>query len=223
MEAAGAQVIVWYGNVELSGQSFACAEPTSPDDVHVMLDRFAHIRRLRPTIVDGPLVEAALFTSLSPEAGLIALNFEPGDYTRVEERECGCIFGEVGMHTHLSEIRSFEKVTSEGVTFARSRLEQILEEELPALFGGSGTDYQLVEEESAQGSARLILRVRPAVGPVDESALRATILEAIGRGGPVNQYQAGMWRGAGTLEVVREAPVSTRAGKVLPLQILKRT
>ncbi len=223
MEEAGAQVIVWYGNVELSGQSFACAEPTASDDVHVMLDRFAHTVWLRPASPGGPTVESALFTSLSPQAGVIALNFEPGDYTRVEERDCGCLFGEVGMRTHLSEIRSFEKMTGEGVTFARSSLEQILEEQLPAIFGGSSVDYQLVEEETAQGSARLVLRVRPDIGPVDEAALRATLLEAIGKGSPVSRYQAGMWRSAGTIEVVREAPIATRAGKVLPFQMLKRT
>ena len=223
MEDAGARAIVWYGNVELSGQSFACAHPTATDDVHVMLDRFAHIQWLRPASVGGPMVEAALFTSLSPQAGLIAINFEPGDYTRVEERDCDCLFGEVGMRTHLSEIRSFEKVTGEGVTFARSRLEQILEEQLPREFGGTSSDYQLVEEETAAGSARLILRVRRDVGPVDEAALRAALLDAIGQGSPVSQYQADMWRSAGTLEVLREAPIATRAGKVLPFQMLKRT
>jgi hypothetical protein len=127
------------------------------------------------------------------------------------------------MRTHLSEIRSFEKMTGEGVTFARSTLEQILEEQLPARFGGSSVDYQLVEEETREGSARLILRVRPGIGPVDEAALRAALLEAIGQGSPVSRYQAGMWRNAGTIEVRREAPIATRAGKVLPFQILKRT
>jgi hypothetical protein len=49
------------------------------------------------------------------------------------------------------------------------------------------------------------------------------LLEVIGHGSPVSQYQAGMWRSAGTIEVLREAPVATRAGKALPFQILKRS
>ena len=222
IEASGAGLIVNYSSGELSGLSYACAAPTAPDDVHLMLDRFAVVQRPRPAVPGGPIVDALLVTSLSPAATKIALNLEIGDYARLEERECGCSLGALGMRTHLSGIRSFEKLTGEGVTFARGNLERIVEEMLPARFGGSSVDYQLAEEEAPNGITRLVLRVNPAVGAVDEPALREALLAELGRDGPVSQYQAGMWRGAGTVEIRRQAPLATRAGKVLPFQLLRR-
>lgn len=222
IETAGAQVIGVYSSVELGGLSYACAAPLATDDVHLMVDRFAVVQRPRMSGSGGPVVDAMLFTTLSPVAGKIALNAETGDYAHVEERACGCLLGQLGMHTHISEIRSFEKLTSEGVTFARSNLEQILEEVLPARFGGSSVDYQLAEEEAQGGVAHLVLRVRPSVGEIDEATVRATLFEAIGRGSLVDQYHVGLWRHADTLEIRRETPVATQAGKVLPFHLLRR-
>lgn len=78
-------------------------------------------------------------TSLSDTAGTIVLNYELGDYGRLEERDCGCHLGELGR-------------------------------------------------------------------------------EGIGE-----RYHAGMWRQTGTVEVRRETPRATRAGKVLPFQPLGST
>ena len=54
---------------------------------------------------------------------------------------------ELGFTTHLHTVRSYEKLTSGGVMFMGSMLHELLEETLPARFGGSPLDYQLVEEE----------------------------------------------------------------------------
>ena len=53
--------------------------------------------------------------------------------------------------------------------------------------------------------------------------MRAALFEAIGQGGPVDQYHVGLWRDADTIEIRREAPVATGAGKVLPFHLLRRT
>ena len=127
------------------------------------------------------------------------------------------------MRTHLSEMRSFEKLTGEGVTFARSNLMEIMEEELPARFGGTGLDYQLAEEEASDGRTRMTLRVSPSVGPLDEDALRAAFLNALGRGSLAEKYSADLWRSADTLDIRRERPLATRAGKVLPFHLQART
>ena len=37
---------------------------------------------------------------------------------QIEQRPCGCLLGALGLTTHLSEIRSFEKLTGAGMTFA---------------------------------------------------------------------------------------------------------
>ena len=160
-------------------------------------------------------------TGLSLNAGKVALNVEPGDYARIEDRACGCLLGRLGQTIHLSEIRSFEKLTGQGVTFVRTGLEQIIEEILPARFGGTGLDYQLSEVTLPTSETRLVLRVAPSVGGIDESELQAVFLNEISRSSPVATYQASMWRTAGTVEIRREPPHVTAAGKVLPFHLLK--
>ncbi len=213
IEAAGAVVIAKYGTIELSGLSHACATPAAPDDVHIHRDRYALITRPYQVAGGAATVDALLFTSLTMNAGTVALNVAPGDYARVEERECDCLLGALGMKTHLSEIGSYEKLTGEGVTFAHTNLQHLVDAVLPTQFGGSGLDYQVAEEETAGGVTRLILRVSPAVGAIDEAALQGAFLAYIGRSGPVDAYQARIWHDANTLEVRRERPVSTVAGK----------
>jgi hypothetical protein len=68
---------------------------------------------------------------------------------------------------------------------------------------------------------RLVLRVSPSVGAVDEGELRATLLEALERLGPVEQLHVGLLRRVGTLAISREMPLATRAGKILPFQLLR--
>jgi phenylacetate-coenzyme A ligase PaaK-like adenylate-forming protein len=222
VEACGARTLVQYSTSEASALSFGCGEPASADDVHVLLDRFAVGQRRRAAVDGGPIVDAVLVTSLAETTGKIHLNTETGDYARLEQRECGCLLGSLGLTTHLSEVRSFEKLTGEGVTFACSNLEQILEQVLPARFGGTGLDYQLAEEESADGAIRLILRVSPSVGEVDASEVRTAVLVELGRDGATGQYQAAMLQISGSIEIRREPPVPTRVGKVLPFQLLKQ-
>jgi hypothetical protein len=233
MAGSGVQVIPAYSSVDVSAPAYGCATPLRTDELHVMDDRCALITHRRPAsdggpldggpLDGGPLVDALLSTALTPAAPKIALNCETGDHGLIEQRDCGCLFGALGLRRHLSEIRSFEKLTGEGVTFARTNVQQIVEEILPARFGGTLLDYQLAEEESPDGPTRLVLRVSPSVGDVDESALRATLLAELGRGGESDAYNARLWHGAGTVQVRREPPHVTRAGKVLPFEMLRRT
>jgi phenylacetate-coenzyme A ligase PaaK-like adenylate-forming protein len=223
IESAGAHLIVRYASIELMGLSYSCATPRSADDVHVMLDMYGFAQRRREAFPDGPVVDATLFTTLGPAAAKIAFNAELGDYAQIEERDCDCLLGQLGMRVHLSEIRSFEKLTGEGVTFARSNLETILDEVLPARFGGTGLDYQVAEEEAPDGATRLILRVSPSVGALDEEAVRTALLDELGRANVVNRYHAGIWRSAQTIQIRREAPLATRGGKVLPFHLLRHS
>ena len=222
MEAPGARVIVGYSAVDVSAPAYGCATPAASDDVHVMLDRCALIRRPHETVAGGPIVPALLATPLSLTVPRIALNTELGDYAHLEERDCGCLLGHLGARTHLTEIRSFEKLTGEGVTFARSNLEAIVEQVLPSRFGGTALDYQLSEEEAPSGTTRLVLRVHPAVGSIDEAAVCEALLANLGNGSMFERYHAEMWRGAETIQVRREPPLANRAGKVLPFQLVRR-
>ena len=81
---------------------------------------------------------------------------------------------------------------------------------------------QLVEQEGSDSLTRLVLRVSPAVGHVDEEALKAALLTELGRGGLMDQHQAELLRRASSVIIERCAPLATCAGKVLPFH-LERT
>jgi hypothetical protein len=171
---------------------------------------------------EGPDVDALLISSISETAPRIALNMMTGDYGHLEDRNCACALGALGLRTHLSQIGSHEKLNSEGVTFARSNLQLILEQILPTQFGGTLLDYQLAEEATPAGVVQLFLRASPSIGPLDEAAVRDTLLRELGRDSLLGANQARMWEQAGTIEIRREAPARTTAGKVLPLQRLRQ-
>ena len=220
---SGAQTLPDYASVELPHLSYGCPTATTPDDMHLSSDRYAVVEHQRACTDGGPLVDALLFTTLSDRAPKVALNIELGDSARVEQRDCDCALGTIGLRTHLSEIRSFEKLSAEGTTFSRGAMLRIIEEVLPARFGGTAIDYQLVEEEAATGASLLVLRVDPAVGSFDEAACREVVLDELGRGNLVDAYQAELLRRAASVVVRRLPPLATTGGKVLPLHLLRST
>lgn len=221
--AAGARALVLYATMEMMMLGYSCAVPREPDDMHLMSDRYALVERERQAGDGGPIVRALTFTTLTDTVPKMCLNTETGDYARVERRACACELGRLGLTTHLAEVRSFEKLSGEGVSFVRSGLLRILEEVLPARFGGSGVDYQLVEEEAADSSTSLVLRVHPAIGEVDPDAIRRVLLEELGRGGVVDRHHAELLRRAGSVVIVRQPPRATAAGKVFQIQLLQAT
>jgi hypothetical protein len=222
VEAAGARAVVRYAFTEAGIIGFACASPRVSDDVHVFEDAHAVIRRDRTVGPAGPVVGALLFTSLLPSAPKVLLNVESGDCAGIERRACGCALGAAGLMTHFHSIRSFEKLSGEGMTFIQLDLLGVLEDVLPARFGGAGADYQVVEEEDHEGILRLALSVDPRVGVVDPDAVRCVFLDALARQPGTSRTGVEVWRRAGTVRVVRRSPVPTAAGKILPFHIAPR-
>jgi hypothetical protein len=147
------------------------------------------------------------------------LNTESGDYGELDQRECGCHLERLGLRTHLTGLGSYEKLTSEGVSFMRNELYALIEEVLPARYGGHGTDYQLVEEEE-QGLTRVSIIVSPYIGEVDEQALIATVLQTLGRYFEGGDRMANEWRRGETLRVVRREPFASGSRKILPLYVM---
>ncbi|MFH0810080.1 MAG: hypothetical protein V2A77_06385 [Pseudomonadota bacterium] len=220
IEATGARALPVYGVSEAGTISGACGEPAHSDDCHMFRDAFAVIQHRRQLPLWGREVDAFLFTSLLPQTPKILLNSETGDYGVVEERDCGCPLGRLGFTKHIHHIRSFEKMTGEGVSFVDTDLVRILEERLPGAFGGRSTDYQLVETEDEAGLTRLRLYVSPKLGPLDEDQIVSAFIAELKREGdsPQAWLDAGseMWRQAGAVKVVREFPLTTRGGKIYP-------
>jgi hypothetical protein len=217
---AGARAVANYSMSELGRVGVACATPAALDDLHVTTDHLAVIQRDRPVGQDAS-VPALLFTTLRPNAPKLMLNVESDDYATLAERQCGCLLGELGFTTHVHSVRSYEKLTSEGMTFVGSDVIKLLDEVLPAHFGGRPTDYQLVEEEVG-GFAKVSVVVSPAVGEVDESAVIRVVLEALSAGPGYKAMMADIWRSGETLRVVRREPYATAAGKIFPLHVIDR-
>ncbi len=219
IEKSGARGVDHFGMTEAGLIGFSCPNATAPDDVHFFRDTYGLIQRPRAVSVDGAEIDAFLITTLLRSAPKIMLNTDTGDYGQVDRRACGCDLESIGLCDHISDIRSFEKLTSEGMTFVKSNLTRILEEALPARFGGASSDYQVVEQEGADGYQELTLLIAPEVGPLDEQQAAKAFLDELQSEGGYQRMGASIWRQLETVKVRRRNPVATKAGKILPYHL----
>lgn len=215
----GLHVIVRYGTIEVGAIAWGCLTAKEPDDLHVIDDMHGLIRVAEGQAAGLP-GGALLVTTLRSSAPFVFLNVSMGDAGVLSDRRCGCGLERLGWTRHLHTVRSFEKLSGAGMTFHDADVIRILEEVLPGRFGGSPTDYQLVEGETSEGHPLVRLRVHPRVGAVDVTAVRETFLSGLGAGSGADQVMAAVWRGAGLPEVERVAPHATFTGKVLHLHRL---
>lgn len=222
IERAGAKAINLYAFSEGGIVGFGCAGGRQDcDDIHLQQGSLAVIQHLRETPFGGGPVNAFLFTSLLDRPAKVLINVENGDYGVVETRECGCELGALGLTQHLHTIRSFDKLTGEGMTFVGTDFVRVIEEVLPSRFGGSSTDYQMVEVEDPDGRTRLDVLVSPEVGDIDEAEVSSTVLAELGKGGDTRRMMAEVWRQGHVLRVRRERPHLTAGGKLLSLHIMR--
>jgi hypothetical protein len=199
-----------------------CLEPEVADDVHLLSDLHAVVQPGSDGQRLGLPAQALLMTSLRSTAPLVLLNVSLGDQAVMVDRVCGCPLERLGWTTHLHSIRSHEKLTAGGMTFLDTDVIRVLEEVLPARFGGLPIHYQLVEGPADGGRPRVWLLVDPAVGPVDPESVARVFLEAIGHGAGAERIMSAVWDDAGLLRVERRAPVATASGKVLHLHLADR-
>ena len=216
---AGCIAIPRYSMAELGNMGIGCAEPEYLDDVHLLTDKIAVIQR-KKSVGEGDLdVGALIYTTILPSSPKLMLNVESDDYGVLEHRSCGCAVGKAGFTTHLSGIRSYEKLTSGGVTFLGTELLRLIEEVLPQKFGGHATDYQLAEEEEG-GLPRVNIVVSPKVGKIDEEKVIDSVYQAL-LPYPGGDVMSERWQQGRMLRVVRREPYRTASAKILPLHILK--
>jgi hypothetical protein len=161
---------------------------------------------------------ALLVTNLHPATPFAMLNACMGDAGDLIERPCGCPVEALGWSPHIANVRSYEKLTAGGTTFDDSDLIDVLERVLPGQFGGTATDYQLVERDDAHGRPTLALRVHPRLGPLDDAAVAEAFLQAVGTS-PVGRAMVEGWRQTGMVRVEREAPHATSSAKILHLHV----
>jgi hypothetical protein len=220
--ASGATFYSGYAFSEVGSVGSCCLNPSGPNDHHFMRDHLAMVQAPRTVPGFDIEVSAFCFTSLLPSAPKLLLNVESDDYGTVSNRSCGCTWEQLGFPTHVSDIRSFRKLTGEGITLVGTDIERILDELLPARYGGSALDYQFAEEEDERGFTRLILRVAPHVALGDEAAAVDFVLQALDRSGSGGRAVQATWRQAGTVRIRREPPTVGGRGKVQPLDMRSR-
>jgi hypothetical protein len=219
VETSGARVIPTYGTSEVGTIGSQCSDPLAPDEVHVSGDAFAVLQRPR-ALPDGIRAGATLLTTLLPTTPKVLLNVEIGDYGTLESRPCACAFGQLGLDQRLHTIRSFVKLTGEGVTFTGPDLEWVIEHVLPTRFGGTPVDYQIIELQDGRGRPQYQLRISPEVGPVEAAAAVATVLQELRKLRPAYRFMAEQWAQAGSLRVTRKRPLLSPSGKTLPFRTL---
>lgn len=215
IRAAGGEAVGNYTMSEAGRIGIACADPAALDDYHVLTDKLAVLQPRR----DGDRPDVLCVTALLPSNPKLMINVEVDDYGTLETRGCGCPLGALGLTLHVREVRSYEKLTSEGVHFLGSRLIELVDEVLPAAFGGAPTDYQLVEEE-LDGLPKVSIVVSPRVGSLDERAVASAVLGALAKGPSHQGMMADIWRAGETVQVVRREPYETAGAKILPLHVL---
>jgi hypothetical protein len=218
---SGARWVPGYYFTEVGRVGAGCVNPVDGNDVHFFNDRLALIQRTRAVPGSTVTVDAFLFTTLSPTAPKLLLNVESDDYGIVERRACGCEFEKHGLSVHIRGIRSFRKLTGEGVTLIGSEMVRILEEVLPARLGGTPLDYQLQEEEDANGLTRMSLVISPRIEVSDEASVIAIVQQALAEGSMAAASAQAIWKQAGTWRVKRMEPVSTGRGKLMPLHLVR--
>jgi hypothetical protein len=219
----GARCLPNYHFIEAGVVGVSCAQPADTNDQHFFKDHLALIQYPRQVPGSDLTVDAFHFTTLLPSAPKIMLNVESDDYGVIETRSCGCLLETYGYTEHLRHIRSFRKLTTEGVTLVGSEMVRILDEVLPAKFGGSPLDYQLAEEEDEHGFTRLSLLISPKIPIADEAAVIDTVLEALRRSSVAADVARVYWDQAKTFRVKRMEPIWTARGKLMPLHLAGHT
>ena len=223
MREAGAEPFPLYAVTGSGPIGQGCLAPAHPDEVHVLHDLHALIQPGQAGAADLPRPGALLVSTFSAAAPFILINVAVGDEAVLSDRRCGCPFEALGWTRHAHTIRSYEKLTAAGMTFSDVDVTRVLDEILPARFGGTPTDYQLVEDASDDGEPRLRLLVAPAVRVSDLAAVAETFLAGIGDGSDAERVMVDVWRRSGILRVEVREPLAGPSGKIWHVHLSPRS
>ena len=219
IEASGAEVYSRYWIGEVGPIGFPCRRQRGTARLHLLSDSVAVL--VEPKTVRGLSrpVPALWFTTLLPMSSFILINAEMGDAGEISRSRCDCTYARLGFEWEISGIRSYSKLTGQGMTVFASDVVRILERTLPQRFGGTAGDYQLIE--GCDRGAGLELRVRPGVTEAPAEAISECFLGELRRcyGGALSTE---VWRHSGALRVTAADPLVGPTGKVLPLHLLGR-
>jgi hypothetical protein len=215
IESASVNAFPRYASAEAGLIGASCEQRNSPDDMHIYTDRLTIIQRNRKTIIEGYEVNSFLFTSLSSNVGKVLLNTEIGDFGNLSVKQCSCLFGKLGMNLRVSEVRSHDKLTGEGMTLLGSELYDIVGKMI-ANAGGGPDDYQFWESHDNKGLSKLVIAISPEIHNLNENDFVVAILERLKSKDTGSHIASQIWKQADTLRVVRAHPKLTKGYKMLP-------
>ena len=216
---AGARYVPIYIGEDTGPMGLSCVNPLEENDQHLLEDNVALITGDSRPDESGVEVAAFYLTSLRPQASKVLLNLESDDFGVVEERDCGCALQQLGYTTHVRRIRSFGKLTGEGVTLVGSDMVRVLEEILPRRFGASPQDFQLLEDADPEtGLTQLDLIVSPTVQAASDEEILEAALAGLAQQNDAARLASDLWAQARTLRIRRAHPEWTARGKLLPIR-----
>jgi hypothetical protein len=215
----GAAVLPKYAIMETGPVGYGCLRPQRPDDIHLLTDLHAVIQTRGEDGPAGLPPNSILFSTLMTTAPLVLLNVSMGDQAVLERRSCGCPLERAGWATHIHSIRSCEKLTCGGMNFMDTDVIRVLDERLPARFGGGPTDYQILDEEKGDGRPELRLLIHPRLGPLNEQEVMRSFFQEISRCGGAAAVMGLAWQEGKLLKVERRPPLATPSGKILHLHV----
>jgi hypothetical protein len=219
IEAAGVEVFPAYWISEIGQIGHSCRRLNTGNSVHLFQDSVAVITQPRQAPFALNKVNSLLFTTLLPHSPYVFINVEMQDAGLLNEKPCDCLYREVGFTHQISEIFSYGKLTGQGMTLVGTDIVRILEQDLPARFGGSPGDYQLIEQEGSI-QTEVLLRISPRVRVKSPDAVKHYFLQALRRySGGALAYR--VWEHSDGLRIAVAEPLLTRAGKLLPLHLNK--
>jgi hypothetical protein len=214
IKSVGVKAFSRYVATETGLIGASCTNTTSPDDMHIYLDRLAVIQKKRRT-VSGHNVDSFLFTTLLENTGKILINTDLGDFGILTSRTCSCLFGQLGMNLHVCNVQSYDKLTCEGMTLLGSQLDETVGEVIEDA-GGSPDDYQFWETQDDSGLAKLVVAVSPRLSELSETHFTNAIMDKLRSKNITITSQ--IWQQAEVLQLVRQQPEMTKGFKLLRIK-----
>jgi len=217
MECVGMEPYATYWTSEFGSLGTACHSMRSRNCVHISLDAVA--LTTRPSEVMGASgVDSLCVTSLLPFAARTAINVEIGDTGVIEPCTCDCRLRSLGLHQQIRDMAAISKVTAQGMLIGMDDLATVLEEVLPARFGGQLGDYQIIETEGAT-QTEVVLRIRLGATVVPPGEVLRAFLAETGRlyGGSLSVRS---WSHSNGIRAEFGEPVFTETGKFRPVRLL---
>ncbi|MBL0170677.1 MAG: hypothetical protein IPP90_08080 [Gemmatimonadaceae bacterium] len=204
IESTGARVHPRYVATEAGLIGAGCVSRSEADDMHVYTDRIALLRSH----------DDLLLTTLSEHTGKVLFNTNLGDTGELSTRECPCAFGQLGLTTHLSQVRSQSRLTVEGMSVMGSDLDAALADAVRRV-GGPPDSFQYRRASPPHQLDGIVIAVSARVEIADEGAFVNAVYDGLRARGPGQRLAADLWQQARVLRLVREEPQMTAGAKLL--------